>query len=123
MEAWKLEECDHGPRRRTVDPNGHRQSFHPSCSSVHGDDPPISEDVVSLEQCSRLLAADFQLRCSARCPRLTVDHKRCRHVWDERTEGGTLGTGGTVSPVMSFPSRSFTVMLMLVRTAGKGSDQ
>ena len=42
---------------------------------------------------------------------------------DERTEGGTLGTGATVSPVMSLPSRSFTVMLMLVRTAGKGRDQ
>ena len=42
---------------------------------------------------------------------------------DERTEGGTLGTGATVSPVMSLPSRSSTVMLMLVRNAGKGRDQ
>ena len=81
LEAWKLEESDHGPRRWTVVPNGHRQSFHPNCSSVRRDDLTISEDVVSLEQCNRLLAAGYHCRHPARCPRLLVDQRRCHHMW------------------------------------------
>ena len=30
---------------------------------------------------NRLLAAGYQFRRPARCPRLTVDHRQCRHVW------------------------------------------
>ena len=33
---------------------------------------------------NRLLAAGYQSGSLARCPRLTLDHRRCRHVW-----GGT----------------------------------
>ena len=49
VEASKSQESDHSVRIQTVNPNGHWQSFHPSCSSVLGDDPLISEEVASSE--------------------------------------------------------------------------
>ena len=40
----------------------------------------------------------------------------------ERIKGGTSGTGGAVSSVMSLASHCFTEMLMLVCAAGKMRD-
>ena len=59
----------------------------------------------------RLLAAGCRSGRPAMCPRLTFDQRRHRRVEEERTEGGTLGIGGTVYSVMSLVSLCFSVII------------
>ena len=53
QEVWRSEESEHNQRKHTVYPNGHGQSFNLGPSSACGDDPPISEKVVSSEHCKQ----------------------------------------------------------------------
>ena len=95
-----------------ISKNGHRQKFHLGYSSVLREGPPISEEVVSSQYCKRLVTASYWSRRRARWPRLNLDSRRHRHVWERTQRRWELRHWRHC--VLSDESCCFTVIVVLV---------
>ena len=84
-EAWRFDENLHATGIPSAAPNGQNEPLHLGSSSANTYDPPIWEADVS-SNCSEMASgySGYWSRCAARCPRLTLGHRRRRREWGRR---------------------------------------
>ena len=82
-EVWRFDENLHATGRPSTAPKGQNEPLHLG-SSKNADDPPIGRRMSVWTIRRRLVAAGYWSRRPARCPRLTLEHRRRRREWERR---------------------------------------